>query len=131
MVPSSRGGRGFRLPRARRISRGTEIRSLFRRGKRSKTTSLDVFDSASPANFSRVGWVVPLHRHSAAERNRLKRRLREIVRLEVLPRLDASGASVDVLIRADRSAYEAGYADLRDELVTWLDSRWPPAPRSR
>ena len=131
MVPSSRRGRGFRLPRARRISRGTEIRSLFRRGKRSKTASLDVFDSASPAGFSRVGWVVPLHRHTAVERNRLKRRLREIARLEVLPRLDEHGAAIDVLIRADRKAYDAAYADLRAELVTWLDDRWPLAPLSR
>ena len=130
MVPSSRRGRGFRLPRARRITRGIEIGSLFRRGKRSKTTSLDVFDSASPAAFSRIGWVVPLHRHGTVERNRLKRRLREIARLELLPRLDDHGEPHDVLLRARREAYDADYATLRDELVKWLERRWPRAPRS-
>ena len=130
MVPSSRRGRGFRLPRARRITRGTDIGTLFRRGKRSKTASLDVFDSASPAACSRVGWVVPLHRHGTVERNRLKRRLREIARLEILPRLDELGLAHDVLMRTRREAYDLDYATLRDELVTWLERRWPRAPRS-
>ncbi len=94
---------------------------------------MDVFDSASPADFSRVGWVVPLHRHSAVERNRLKRQLREIARLEVIPRLDARAIPQDVLLRTRREAYEADYATLRDELVTWLEQRWPhahPSPPS-
>lgn len=130
MVPSSRRGLGFRLPRARRITQGTEIGSLFRRGKRSKTASLDVFDSASPAGFSRIGWVVPLHRHNAAERNRLKRRLREIARLELLPRLDELGVGADVLLRARREAYDVEFAQLREELSQWLDRRWPHGPHS-
>ncbi|HUF13236.1 MAG TPA: ribonuclease P protein component [Longimicrobiales bacterium] len=131
MIPSSSPGGGFRLPRARRIARSADIRSLFRRGKRSKTASLDVLDSASPAGFSRVGWVVPLHRHTAVERNRLKRRLREIVRTEVLSRLDERRVAADVLVRARPEAYRAGFADLRDELVKWLDQRWPLDPHSR
>ena len=130
MVPSSRRGRGFRLPRARRITRGTDIGSLFRRGKRSKTASLDVFDSVSPAGFSRVGWVVPLHRHGAVERNRLKRRLREIARLELLPRLDERDVHRDVLLRTRREAYDVDFATLRDELVKWLEGRWPLEARS-
>lgn len=125
MVPSSRRGCGFRLPRARRITRGTDIGSLFRRGKRSKTASLDVFDSASPAGFSRIGWVVPLHRHKVVERNRLKRRLREIARLDLLPMLDELGLERDVLLRARREAYDAEFSNLRDELITWLERRWP------
>ena len=91
---------------------------------------MDVFDSASPAAFSRVGWVVPLHRHGAVERNRLKRRLREIARLELLPRLDERGMSHDVLMRTRREAYDVDYATLRDELVTWLERRWPRDSRS-
>ena len=103
---------------------------MFRRGKRSKTASLDVFDSASPAGFSRIGWVVPLHRHSAVERNQLKRRLREIARLELLPRLDGLTLPQDVLLRARREAYDVDFGRLRDELVTWLERRWPRAPHS-
>jgi ribonuclease P protein component len=75
-----------------------------------------------------VALVVPKHRRSAVARNRLKRRLREIARAEMLPRLDARGATVDILIRAHASAYEATFADLRQELVHWVDRQGPDAP---
>ena len=48
--------------------------------------------------------MVPKHRHAIVARNRLKRRLREIVRTELLPRLDTGGVSVDVLVRARAAA---------------------------
>jgi ribonuclease P protein component len=123
-------GGSRRLPRARRITRSGEIRGIVRRGKRSRTAHLDVFDSASPAAYARVGLVVPRHRHAAVERNLLKRRLREVLRLEVLPRLDALASPVDVLVRARREAYGATFAALRDELVGWMERRWSPAHSS-
>ncbi len=67
--------------------------------------------------------VVPRHRHDVVERNRLKRRLREIVRQEVLPRLDGAGLAVDVLVRARREAYGAAFAALKGELVDWAERR--------
>lgn len=60
--------------------------------------------------------VVPKHRQSAVARNRLKRRLREIGRTRVLPRLDGSGLHVDVLVRARPEAYGARFGVLREEL---------------
>ena len=74
--------------------------------------------------------MVPLHRHGTVERNRLKRRLREIARLELLPRLDERGMQHDVLVRARREAYDVDFTTLRDELVRWLELRWPHEPRS-
>lgn len=112
---------GQRLPRARRLTRGAEIRELFQRGKRSRTSHLDVFVSDSPASYSRTGIVVPRHRQSAVLRNRLKRRLREVVRQEVLPRLDRAELNLDVLLRARREAYDAQFAELREELVRWAE----------
>jgi ribonuclease P protein component len=73
---------------------------------------------------------VPLHRHGTVQRNRLKRRLREIARLELLPRLDELTEPMDLLVRARREAYDADFDTLRDELVKWLERRWPRAPRS-
>jgi ribonuclease P protein component len=67
--------------------------------------------------------IVPKHRHTVAERNRVKRRLREALRLEVLPRLEAAGIPADVLVRARREAYGAPYGVLRDELVRWVEKR--------
>ena len=51
------------------------------------------------------------------ERNRLKRRLKEIIRLCWLP--DASGD--DLVVRARPDAYERSYAELRDRLTECLE----------
>jgi len=57
------------------------------------------------------------------ERNRLKRRLRDIARRRLLPRLDDAGLAVDVLIRARAQGYDAPHAQLRRELEEWLAKR--------
>ena len=107
---------GQRLPRASRLHRATEIRGLFERGKRKRTAHLDVFFAASPASRSRLGVLVPKHRHKIVERNLLKRRLRELGRTRVLPALRADSRTIDVMVRARREAYGATMAQLRDEL---------------
>ncbi|HEX6560145.1 MAG TPA: ribonuclease P protein component [Longimicrobiales bacterium] len=126
-VPGKRPAARDRLPRTRRITSSREIRALFQRGKRSRTAHLDVFDFASPLAYPRVGVVVPKHRRSAVERNRLKRRLREVLRQDVLPRLRQNGVESDVLIRARREAYLATFSQLRDELVAWVERKWSHA----
>ncbi|MBI4409521.1 MAG: ribonuclease P protein component [Gemmatimonadetes bacterium] len=119
-----------RLPRARRITRSREIRALFARGKRSRTAHLDVFDSPSPASHPRVGLVVARHGHRVVQRNRLKRRLREAVRQDVVPRLLEAKLWLDVLVRARREAYGAPYRELRDELSAWVGRRCSRASSS-
>jgi ribonuclease P protein component len=88
---------------------------------------LDVFDSASPFAFPRIGVVVPKHRRTAVERNRLKRRLREVLRQDVLPRMQNGQINSDVLVRARREAYLATFSQLRDELVAWFERKWSNA----
>lgn len=78
---------------------------------------LDVRALASPLAHSRVGIVVPRHQHSAVDRNRLKRQLRELVRIELLPVL-SDRSSTDIAIRARREAYGAAFAVLRDDIVS-------------
>ena len=116
---------GYGFPRSRRITQGAEIRAIIGRGKRSRTAHLDVFISASPVLRSRAGLIVPRHGHRIVDRNRLKRRLREIIRKDVLPRLDASAAALDILVRARRDAYQASFVDLKDELCGWMEREWP------
>ena len=108
---------GFGLPRQARITASDEIRSLFRRGKRSKTRHLDAFVSPSPAGVPRLGVVVPKHKRTIVQRNRLKRRLRELGRTLLLPALGNRGANFDVLFRARPEAYTAPFAALRDEVA--------------
>ena len=115
-VGAGQGGGGFRLPRSGRIHKARDIRSLLRDGSRKKTPSLDVFFLSSSGSGSRWGTIVPKHRHSIVERNRVKRRLREIGRTRVLPRLKEKGMALDVLVRARREAYGVGFRTLSDEL---------------
>ena len=89
---------------------------MFKRGKRKRTEHLDVFFAASPASRSRLGVLVPKHRHRVVERNLLRRRLKEIGRTRVLPALHRAGRSMDVMVRARPEAYDASFAALRDEL---------------
>ena len=58
----------------------------------------------------RVGIVVPRHKHSAVDRNRLKRRLRELSRTRLLPALAGSGG--DLVIRVRPEAYGASFEAL-------------------
>lgn len=60
----------------------------------------------------RVGFIVPKYGHSSVERNRLKRRLREIMRTHLLGTLPA----VDIVVRALPGSYGADYATLLTEL---------------
>lgn len=76
-----------------------------------------MFVSTSPVPRSRWGVVVPKHRHKIVHRNRLKRRLREIGRVEVLPRLEAAGLPLDVMVRARPEAYDAPFQALLEELT--------------
>jgi ribonuclease P protein component len=70
----------------------------------------------------RVGLIVPRHKQSAVARNRLKRRLRELTRLHLLP----ASLGADVVIRIRPDAYVATFdmlqADVRlalAQLVRW------------
>lgn len=115
---------GQRFPRARRLTRGADIREVLRQGKRSGTAHLDVFDSTSPLSHLRLGLIVPRHGHTAVERNLLKRRLREIVRKDLIPRLQRGDVVLDIIVRARRNAYGVPYEDLRAELIQLADRRW-------
>lgn len=68
--------------------------------------------SVSPHVQLRAGIVVPRYGHSAVDRNRLKRRLRELVRLQVLP----LGIPLDVVVWVQRAGYRATFAQLRAEI---------------
>lgn len=60
---------------------------------------------------------MPRYGHTAVDRNRVKRRLREIVRIDVLPSLQAK----DIVFRALPSAYRADFAALREQCLRLRD----------
>jgi ribonuclease P protein component len=65
-----------------------------------------------------VGVIVPKYGHNSVERNLVKRRLRTVVRCELLPKLEVGGAGGDVVVRALPSAYGASFAALQLEIGT-------------
>ena len=70
------------------------------------------------AGHPRMGLIVPRFQATAVARNRLRRRLKEIWRLELQPVQPAW----DLVIRARREAYAASVAELRGELRAWRDT---------
>lgn len=66
----------------------------------------------TPLGLIRVAIVVPKFKYTAIRRNKLKRQLRELTRVLVLPR----AGSCDLLLRARREAFEASFEMLRDDV---------------
>jgi ribonuclease P protein component len=62
---------------------------------------------------ARLGIVVPRFGHSAVARNRLRRRVREILRRDVARELPA----IDLVVRTKAGAYAASFAALRADLA--------------
>src|SRR5258706_9765230 len=101
-----------RFPRRARLTRGSDLTSCWEAGRRRRTPHLDLAWRPNPAGHARTGIIVPRFQSSAVARNRLRRRLREILRRDVLPQLPP----IDLVIRAKRAAYAAPFAALRAEL---------------
>jgi ribonuclease P protein component len=85
-----------------------------------RAAHLELRVAASPLSFARVGFIVPKHGQSCVARNQLKRRLRELVRVSVLPTL----GPVDLVFRALPNAYAQSWTALSGE-VTGLITRLP------
>lgn len=62
-----------------------------------------------------MGLIVPKFQSTAVARNRLRRRLKELWRRELMGMMPPW----DVVIRARKEAYSAGFGALRDELRDW------------
>ena len=60
----------------------------------------------------RVGLIVPKFKHSAVARNQVKRRLRELVRLRMLP----TSIPASVILRIRPEAYQASFVNLAADI---------------
>lgn len=103
------------LPRARRLTRPAELRRVQQEGRRRRLTHLDVLWADNQAGHPRMGLIVPKFQSTAVARNRLRRRLRELWRRELMELVP----TWDVVIRARRESYDAVFAALRSELLAW------------
>ena len=105
---------GLRFPKSARLFRASEFARMRRDGAaiHGKFMLLSVLQNAAPG-AARIGIVTSRRVGGAVERNRVRRRLREIVRAE---RDRLAGGTWFVIIARQRAA-GAEFADLRAE---WL-----------
>jgi ribonuclease P protein component len=70
----------------------------------------------------RIGLIIPRFKHTAVLRNQLKRRLRELARIQLVPLT----VSMDVVLRIKPDAYEASFAALTKDIEQVLEQleRW-------
>ena len=106
------------FPKARRLLRHADFERVYKQGRRHFAAHMTVFymPRVGPVLESqglRVGFTVGKALGGAVQRNRMKRRLREAVRLNGLHRELAA----DVVINPKRSLLTADFAELRNEVA--------------
>ncbi|HKK07826.1 MAG TPA: ribonuclease P protein component [Gemmatimonadota bacterium] len=117
---------GERFPRAARLRSTRDIRAAFREGRRVARGELELFARGSDAGRPRAAVVVPTHGRTIVERNRLRRRLRELLRREWLPGASEEGLAVDLVVRTRPGAYGLEFDALRRTLLEALgELTWP------
>jgi ribonuclease P protein component len=121
---ASRASEAPRLdfPRAFRLMRRAEYDAVYREGRRRSSREFTLFLRPNGLDSSRFGWSIKKALGNAVRRNRIRRRLREIVRLhrqEIAP-------GWDIVIHPRSSAATAEFSALQAELLKLL-----PAPASR
>lgn len=85
-------------------------------GHRNRTQNFEIRWCPNHLGHPRVGLVVPLYGATKVDRNQLRRRLREILRRRILPRMPA----LDLVLRSRAQTYRAGFHDLANDLEKWL-----------
>jgi ribonuclease P protein component len=107
-----------RFPRAARLLRHADFERVYKQGRRHFSASITVFYWPRPelearASGLRVGFTVGRALGGAVQRNRMKRRLREAVRMS-LP--DATIAA-DVVINPKKSLLTTDFGAVRNEVT--------------
>ena len=118
----TRDANAFRLsttkkfPGFLRLKNSAEFQSVYKRGARKDSRSFAVFLLANGLDHSRVGLTTPRKIGMAVTRNRIRRRVREILRAAwpFVP------GGFDIVVNPRRSAIERGFSDLRTELLSLL-----------
>ena len=107
-----------RFPKTQRVLKHADFERVYKQGRRHFAAHMTVFYLARAAEAAdgkvgaRVGFTVSKALGGAVQRNRMKRRLREAVRLQGVPGMDA-----DIVINPRRTLLTAEFADLRNEIA--------------
>lgn len=95
-----------------RLRKHADFDTVYRNGRRLFSAHMTLFFLPRNAGGARVGFTVPRALGGAVVRNRIRRRMREAVRLN----LGAVGSGVDVVIHPKKAALTADFAVLCREV---------------
>jgi ribonuclease P protein component len=104
------------LPRACRLVHRTEYDAVYSEGRRRTSREFTVFLRPNGLQVSRFGWSIKKALGNAVRRNRIRRRLREILRLH----RGEIAQGWDIVIHPRSSAATAEFLALSDELLKLL-----------
>src|SRR5713101_2243416 len=108
-----------KFPKKRRLLRHADFERVYKQGRRHFAAHMTVFylrrslDGGDGRQGLRVGFTVGRVLGGSVQRNRMKRRLREAVRLSGFP----PEVSADVVINPKRSLLGADFAEVRDQVA--------------
>jgi ribonuclease P protein component len=105
------------------LVRRVEYDAVYREGRRRTSREFTVFLRPNGLDLSRFGWSIKKALGSAVRRNRIRRRLRETLRLhrrEIAP-------GWDIVIHPRGSAATAKFSALGTELLSLLPRANPPS----
>ena len=106
-------GKRVTFPRSARLLRHADFERVYKQGRRHFAAHMTVFYQRRAENDGlRVGFTVGRALGGAVVRNRMKRRLREAVRLT----RPESGPPADVVINPKKSLLTAEFAELLSEI---------------
>jgi ribonuclease P protein component len=111
------------FPRGSRLLRRVEYDAVYREGRRKSSREFTVFVRANGLDVSRFGWSIKKALGTAVRRNRIRRRLREILRLH----RQEIATGWDIVIHPRISAMTAESAPLMEDLLKILP-RNPATP---
>ena len=122
---------GACFPRTARLLKHSDFERVYKQGRRHFSSHMTVFylprardaspDAALPENGSRIGFTVGRVLGGAVERNRIKRRLREAVRLRRSLLMGLQGP-VDIVINPKKSVLTLEFSVVLDEVGRALDA---------
>jgi ribonuclease P protein component len=121
-------GRGLGYPRTLRLLRHADFEKVYKQGRRHFSSHMTVFYlQREDGEGLRVGFTVGRVLGGAVDRNRMKRRLREAVRLR-RPKLPAP---VDVVINPKKTLLRADFEELLREVSRAFDAIESKTSRKR
>jgi ribonuclease P protein component len=108
----------FGLPRAARLLKRPDFENVYQNGQRSFFRHMSIFYLRREQGAPRVGFTVGRALGPAVARNRIRRRLREAVRLQ-LPQF---GQPVDLIFHPKKSALTIAFPQLAEEVGRAFDA---------